>query len=373
VMALAGPAFAFRLTQPFSIEAVEREVEHDRPGDVVLRPRLTGVCGSDLKLYAGARNRQALERKLPLALLHEGIADVVANGHYGGELRPGTRVVVIPNVPCYLAHPDRHPSKAEGCVSCRPGGAGENYCLDNLYLSSNTDGLAQTYFRHPESLVIPVPSNVSERAAVLTEPIATIAAACLKAPIRRDARYLILGDGPLGQLVAIWLTAHYRVPRDSIFMSAHFREHAPGLARLVGTMLDATRPESFARLRDTIDVAFECVGGQANEETLAQAVECLRPGATAVLFGPSERLVPLDIREVIGKGLVLLGCNRSFLPHFRLAMTSLMDPEFQNLLETVLSRDEFQVSSADDLSDGFYHAWTKREASKTLLRWATPE
>jgi ribitol-5-phosphate 2-dehydrogenase (NADP+) len=372
-MALAGPAFAFRLTQPFSIEAVEREVEHDRPGDVVLRPRLTGVCGSDLKLYAGARNRQALERKLPLALLHEGIADVVANGHYGGELRPGTRVVVIPNVPCYLAHPDRHPSKAEGCVSCRPGGAGENYCLDNLYLSSNTDGLAQTYFRHPESLVLPVPSNVSERAAVLTEPIATIAAACLKAPIRRDARYLILGDGPLGQLVAIWLTAHYRVPRDSIFMSAHFREHAPGLARLVGTMVDATCPESFARLRDTIDVAFECVGGQANEETLAQAVECLRPGSTAVLFGPSERLVPLDIREVIGKGLVLLGCNRSFLPHFRLAMTSLMDPEFQNLLETVLSRDEFQVNSADDLSDGFYHAWTKREASKTLLRWATPE
>jgi ribitol-5-phosphate 2-dehydrogenase len=214
---------------------------------------------------------------------------------------------------------------------------------------------------------------VRDRAAVLTEPLTAVAAACLKLSIRPDARYLILGDGPLGQLVAIWLRAHYGVPRHAIFMTAHYREHRRGLAELVGAVLDATRPMNFTPLHDTIDIAFECVGGPSNEETLAQAVRCLRPGGTAVLFGPAERSVAFNTREVIGKGLVFLGSNRSFLPHFHLVMSRLIDPEFQQLLETVISPEEFQVRSADDLNRAFYHVWTKRDAGKTLLYWAGPE
>jgi ribitol-5-phosphate 2-dehydrogenase len=366
-------AQAFCLTRPFSIEAVERRIEYGRPGDVLLRPRLTGVCASDLKLYAGTRDRHALSRKLPLALLHEGIADVVTNGNGAGALRPGTRVVVVPSIPCYVAHPDRYPSKREACLACQPGGAGENYCLDSLYLSSNTDGLAQTCFRHPRALVVPLPDDVPDRVAVLTEPLATIAAACLKAPILADARYLILGDGPLGQLVAIWLMGQYGVPRDRIHMATHYREHGLGFGRLAGAIIDGTRPESFIRLRDTIDVVFECVGGLANEETLAEAVACLRPGGTAVLLGPSERSVAMNTREMISKGLVFLGCNRSFVEHFRLATNRLTDPGFRDLLETVLSPEEFRVRSAADLNRALYHAWTKREAAKTLVVWADAE
>ena len=372
-MKSSGAAVAFRLTQPFAIEAFERALPSDRREHVILRPRVTGVCASDLKLYAGVRNRQALERKLPLALLHEGVAEVVRGIDPSGRLRPGTRVVVVPSVPCYIAHPDRYPSKAEACAACRPGGAGENYCLDNLYLSSTTDGLAQTSFDHPTSLVVPVPSDVPDRAAVLTEPLSTIAAACMKAPIRRDAHYLILGDGPLGQLVAIWLVGQYRIPRANIFMTAHHRQHASGFPNLVGTVIDPSGPQRLARFRDTIDVAFECVGGAANEETLAEAVDCLRPGGTAVLFGPAEHAVALNTRQMIGKGLVFIGCNRSFLPHFQMALARLADPEFRSLLDTVLSPEEFQVRSAEDLNRALYHAWTKREATKTLVFWAGPE
>jgi len=369
-MAAVDRAFAFRLTKPFSIEAMEHEIDSHRRDRVMLRPRLTGICASDLKLYAGTRDRQALLRKLPVALLHEGVAEVVANPDPTAKLRVGRRVVVIPSVPCYIAHPDRYPSKAEACLACRPGGAGENYCLESRYLSSTADGIAQTCFLHPASLVVAVPRDVPDRAAVLTEPLATIAAACLKTPIRRDARYLILGDGPLGQLVAIWLIGHYRIAPRNVFMTAHCRSHGDGFGDLVGAVIDANRHDGFAKLRDTIDVAFECVGGAANEDTLADAVDCLRPGGTAVLFGPAERSVPLNTRAMIGKGLAFIGCNRSFLPHFRMALTRLSDPAFRNLLRPVLSPDEFQVRSAEDLNRAFYHAWTKREAGKTLAFWA---
>ena len=102
-------AVSYRLTQPFRIEAVEREIKRERPDDVLVRPRLTGVCASDLKLYAGTRDRRALSKKLPMALLHEGVAEVVESGMAASHVRPGSRVVVVPNVPCYIAYPDLYP------------------------------------------------------------------------------------------------------------------------------------------------------------------------------------------------------------------------------------------------------------------------
>jgi len=371
-MTRLAPAVAYRLTQPFCIEAVEQEVRRERRGDVLLRPLLTGVCASDLKLYAGTRDRRALFRKLPLALLHEGVAQVV-EGPPTAELRPGSRAVVIPNIPCWVARPERYPSRHDACLACRPGGAGENYCLDPLYLSSNTDGLARTLFRHPASLLAPVPAGIPDRVAVFTEPLTTILAGCQKARLRPDARYLILGDGPLAQLVAVCLIGFYAVPPAAITMTVHERRHGDGLERLVGTVVDATAADSLAGREDSIDVAFECVGGAANEHTLAQAVDALKPGGTAVLFGPSEVPVPFNTRDVIGKGLIVVGANRSRPHHFRAVLERLADPALQTLLETVVSPEAFQVRDAGDLNRALYHAWTKPDAGKTLVAWAGPE
>ena len=362
-------AVSFRLTQPFQIEAVEREARCERADDVLVRPRVTGVCASDLKLYAGTRDRRALSKKLPLALLHEGVAEVIEPGPAAG-LKPGTRVVVVPNVPCYIAHPARYPSRSEACLACRPGGAGENYCLENLYLSSNTDGLAQTLFRHPASLCIPVPAGVPDRAAVLTEPLTTIVAGLEKAPLTPTARCLILGNGPIGQLVAASLIVFHGVPPDAISMTGHDWEHRPAAHALVGRAIDADDGVALGELAGRIDFAFECVGSDGNQETLEQAVECLRPGGTAVLFGPSERSVLFNTREVIGKGLTFLGANRSFVPHFRRVLDRLVEPRVQALLANVLSPDTIWVRTADDLNRALYHAWTKRDAGKTVVGWA---
>ncbi|MCC6765158.1 MAG: alcohol dehydrogenase catalytic domain-containing protein [Deltaproteobacteria bacterium] len=363
-----NPAVAYRLTQPFRIETLERPVALERPGDVLVRPRMTGVCGSDLKLYAGTRDRAALSRKLPLVLLHEGVGDVVET-HPGGGIRPGTRVAVVPNIPCYVAFPERYPSKAEGCAACRPGGVGENYCLEHLYLSSNTDGMAQSVFRHPGSLVVPVPAEVPDRVAALAEPLTTVLAGCEKAPIFPDRRYLILGNGPIGQMVAITLIGFYQVPPEAIVMTGHGWESRSAVAALVGAVLDAEDATAFAGLRGAIDVAFECVGGSANGETLAQAVAALRPGGCAVLFGPSERAVAIDTREVIGKGLVFLGCNRSFVSHFEQVLDRMRDPRIQRMLGDVIASEPVPVRSADDLNRAFYQAWTNGDGRKTLLVW----
>jgi threonine dehydrogenase-like Zn-dependent dehydrogenase len=294
---------------------------------------------------------------------------VVVGVGAGGAARPGARVAVVPNIPCYVAFPDRYPSREEGCAACRPGGVGENYCLDHLYLSSNTDGMAQSAFRHPGALLVPVPHEVPDRIAALAEPLTTILAGCEKAPIRPERRYVILGNGPIGQLVAICLMGFYQVPRDAITMSGHAWESRPAVAALVGTVLDAADDAGFAALRGRVDVAFECVGGSANGETLARAVECLRPGGHAVLFGPSEQAVMLDTREVIGKGLAFIGCNRSFVPHFEQVLDRMRDPRLQRLLGGIVDEEPVPVRSADDLNRVLYRAWTNSDGRKTLILW----
>ena len=360
---------AYRLTQPYRIEAVEQELERPGPTEVLVRPRLTSVCGSDLKLYTGSRDRVALSKKLPLALLHEGVAEVVEVGSAVTHLRPGTRVVVVPNIPCYLAYPEKYPSKEEGCHSCRPGGAGENYCLSNRYLSSNTDGLAQNVFRHPAVLTLPVPAGVPDEVAVLTEPMTTVIAGCQKAPISRDRRYLILGNGPIGLLTAVALVSFYGVPREAIWMTGRGWSNREGMLQIIGTPLDANDSRSLDPIRSSIDVAFECVGGDANQMTLSQAIDCLRPGGTAILFGPSEKAIDFNTREVVGKGLAFLGANRSFVPHFEWVMQRLVGREAQRQLTTIVSKESTAVRSADDLNQALYHAWTKRDPNKTLISW----
>jgi ribitol-5-phosphate 2-dehydrogenase len=373
VMSRWNPAVSYRLTQPFRIEAVERELRRETPDDLLLRPRVTGVCSSDLKLYAGTRDRRALSKKLPLALLHEGVVEVLESSVTAPDLRPGARVVPVPNIPCYVAYPHLYPSKEAGCPACRPGGAGENYCLHNLYLSSNTDGLAQSAFRHPRSLVVPVAPEVPDRIAALTEPLTTILAGCEKAPIRPDSRCLVLGNGPIGQLVAVCLTSFYGVPRDAIWMTGRDWDNRQGALSLVGTGLDADDHESFSDLHSTIDLAFECVGGDANSDTLEQTISCLRPGGFAVLFGPSERAVAFNTREVIGKGLTFLGANRSYVGHFRAVLERMRDAAVQKLLHALVAQEALMVRSADDLNRALYHAWTRRDAGKTLIAWAGPE
>jgi ribitol-5-phosphate 2-dehydrogenase len=126
-------------------------------------------------------------------------------------------------------------------------------------------------------------------------------------------------------------------------------------------------------LRGRIDVAFECVGGDANAATLDQAIECLRPGGTAVLFGPSEKSVLFNTREMIGKGLSFVGANRSFVRHFQQVLDQMRKPEVQRQLELVLAPAQHAVRSAEDLNRALYEAWTKRQPGKTSMAWAGPE
>jgi threonine dehydrogenase-like Zn-dependent dehydrogenase len=363
-------ATVFRLTRPFLVRAFEEPTGPLNAGSVLLRPLRVGVCGSDLKLYSGMRERSALLSKLPIALLHEAVAEVAAVGGDappGAGLQVGQRVVPSPNIPCTLADPERFPSPERACYACRGGGAGENYCLAGRFLSSNADGMARTAFVHPAACAVPVPAEIPDSLAVLTEPMATILAGLEQSAPPASGRFLVIGNGAMGILTVIALRAVLDAPPEDILMTGHRWEARAGTVEGLATPIEGSEAVSLSE--GGIDVAFECVGGDAAPETMALATEALRPGGRGVLFGPSERPFLFDARKMIAKGLTFLGCNRARIEHFARALELCREPALWPLLERALDAKEFVIQSARDLDDALYHAWTKADPGRTVTIW----
>jgi ribitol-5-phosphate 2-dehydrogenase len=361
-------ATVYRLTRPFRIEGFEEPIRDPGPGLLLARPIRSGICGSDLKLYTGNRERSAIMKKLPLALLHEGVAEVLAVGE-GVAFAVGQHIVPSPNIPCTVAHPDRYPSLDAACYACRPGGAGANYCTDGAFLSSNVDGMARTAFVHPSRCTVAVPAETSDTLAVLTEPLATVLAGLEQVSPQADDSFLILGNGAIGILTAIALHVTLGVKAPQIIMTGHHWDTRSIIVEGLATPVEDDGGELSAGFMGRIDVAFECVGGESNGQTLALAVDMLRPGGKGVMFGPSEGPLLFDTRKVIAKGLSLIGCNRALLRHFSQALRLATEPRTADLLQRALAPKEFTVGSARDLDDAMYHAWTTTDGGRTVTLW----
>ena len=133
-----------------------------------------------------------------LFLLHEGVAEVVEASE-DVELKAGTYVVVNPMVPCGK------------CVACQKGE--ENYCQSSGYMAATADGLARTYFSYPGERVVPVPHGVELELAALTEPLSIALNALEESDVEPGDRVAVIGDGPIGYMIALMASYVGGVPK----------------------------------------------------------------------------------------------------------------------------------------------------------------
>ena len=143
----------------------QRPVPQPGKGEILLRLRVVGFCGTDLfKLDSGTE-------KAGSVLGHELVGDVVGLGPGVTKFRQGERLVVPHHVPC------------GECVYCRRGS--ETMCevfKENLM---EPGGFADTILireRAVEQAAHHIPKHISDEAAVFLEP-----AACVLRGIHRSA------------------------------------------------------------------------------------------------------------------------------------------------------------------------------------------
>jgi len=149
-------------------------------GDVLIRPRLSGICSTDLELVNGYYPFCGI-------LGHEFVGEVIeAPGFPDFE---GKRVVGEINITC--GH----------CIHCQQDRG--SHCVNRTVLGiSGRNGVFADNFTLPAKNLHILPDSVSDEQAVFTEPLAAALEIEEQVNINPADRVLIVGAGRLGQLVS---------------------------------------------------------------------------------------------------------------------------------------------------------------------------
>jgi threonine dehydrogenase-like Zn-dependent dehydrogenase len=280
----------------------------DLPGPdwLRLRPRLSGICGSDLATIDGRSSRYFEPIvSFPFTPGHEIV----------GDLADGRRVVVIPVLHCAAR------GVTPPCAMCRAGRV--NLCeriafgqlepgLQCGFCESTGGGWSHEMVVHP-SQVVAVPDDLTDEQAVLVEPLACAVHAARAVDARKVA---LIGAGALGLLTIAALRAAPDGPAEIVATAKHPEQRrwakelgadvvcAPGeLERVVRSSTSSLVLDN-GQLTGGIEAVVDCVG---SADSIAQAIRVCAPAGTVHLVGmpgvTTVDLTPVWQREVNLRGV----------------------------------------------------------------------
>jgi len=154
------------------------------PGQVLVRMRAVGLCGSDVHYYTHGRIGDQVLRK-PMIVGHEGAGEVAALGSGVKDLKVGQRVAIEPSNPC---------GRCEFCMTGRP-----NLCPDVKFFSTPPyDGLMCEFAAVERRQCLPIPDALSWEEAAMLEPLQVGVHAVNLAGLRPDETVAVVGVGSIG-------------------------------------------------------------------------------------------------------------------------------------------------------------------------------
>lgn len=276
-----------------TLEMREIAEPHPATGEVLVRVRATGICGSDVHGFLGLQDR----RQPGLVLGHETMGEVQAVGEGVDASLIGTRVSINPLI---------------ACMNCRACAAGRHNCCAQWHLlgMDRVQGGFAELVRVPVRNVHPLPNHVSDAAAVMIEPLAN--AFHLLSHIPAHAGLLptaaIFGCGTLG--AAILSVAQARGLR--VIAQTESNPQRARVAKELGVsrVLDPRKEDvatEIAKLTDGygVDITIDAVGSQ---ETRTACAQCVTRGGTALLLGLHENNSSFDFSDIVRRE-VRLQCS----------------------------------------------------------------
>jgi threonine dehydrogenase-like Zn-dependent dehydrogenase len=279
------------------LDVEEVPVPEPGPGEVLVRVRACGICGTDLKIVAGAY-KGTWPPALPFIIGHEWSGEVAALGPGTSGLSVGDRVVAENHTGC------------GACPMCRAGRY--NLCERvrepgfKLYGHTAPGALAQ-YAVRPAVALHKVPASVSDVAAALVNQGALTVHAARRARLGPGASVAVFGPGLLGLLM---LQVARAAGATTVVMVGRGQRLA--VARELGCtdIVDYSHGDPVAGVRAATggrgaDCVFDCSG---NPAVISQLLRSVRRGGAVALLGlaggataelPVD-LVTLDELDVLG-------------------------------------------------------------------------
>lgn len=269
-------------------------------GEVLIKVRATGICGSDLPRVLGNGAHY-----FPIILGHEFSGDVMEIGKSVTSIKVGDRVTGAPLVPCLK------------CDDCQKGYYSQ--CKNYTFIGSRINGSFAEYVKMPEKNAVKFDPSISYEQGALFEPstVALHGVNCARYHGGEDVA--ILGGGTIGLFTAQWAKI-YGAKRVFVF---DIDDDRLALAKRLGADVTInTRDEHF---KDTIKkltsnkgfgFVFETAG---IDITMKLAFEIAANKASVCFIGtPTKDLTftPALLENMLRKEFTLTGSWMSYSSPF---------------------------------------------------------
>lgn len=256
------------------------------PGDLLLRIRGCGLCGSDIaKLVSAPAPR-------PMVLGHEVVGDVVERGAGVSAFAVGDRVVAAHHVPCGVCH------------YCRRGSA--SMCRGFKASHLDPGGFAE-YVRVPAANVrdatFRLPPALGDEAASFVEPLACCHRAARRTGTAEGDTCVVVGLGSIGCLFVQLL-----VLRGAAVVGVDRLADRAELARKFGAVVAGAPEAAAAATRDRSDGrgADHVVVTAGGAAVLGWAASIVRDGGSIHYFaGGDGDALPLPLHTLYHRELTI--------------------------------------------------------------------
>ena len=271
------------------------------PGEVLLKLKYVGFCGSDLNTFMG-RNTMAKPQVVPG---HEigAVIEAVGEG-VPSDLQVGQVVTVNPYTNC--GH----------CASCR--NQRFNACQNNETLGVQRDGAMREYIALPWQKIIPV-RGISYRDAALIEPMSVGFHAVSRGQVQDIDIVLVLGCGMVG------LGAIIRcVQRGATVIAVDLSQEKLDLAIKAGATygINSTKENILEKVMEYTDgMGADCViEAVGSPITYVSAIDAVSFTGRVVCIGYAKSDVSFQTKYFVQKELDIRGSRNATPDDFRAVM-----------------------------------------------------
>jgi L-iditol 2-dehydrogenase len=277
------------MVKPGEIVFQDVPVPEVKPNEIKIRMKRIGVCGSDIHVNHGKHPYTSY----PVVQGHEVSAEVVEVGSEVQGFKVGDKVTVQPQVVCGKCYPCTH-----GMY---------NACEELKVMGFQTTGMASEYFVVEANKCLVLPESMSYEHGAMIEPLAVAVHAIRQYGDVTGKKVLVLGGGPIGNLVAQTAKGMGAAAVLLSEVSAYRLEAAKKCN--IPTVNPSEEDLNEAIIRhfgpDKADVILECVGINA---TMNQAINYARKGSTIVVVGVFGEMANVNMGFVQDHELTLVGC-----------------------------------------------------------------
>jgi propanol-preferring alcohol dehydrogenase len=278
-----------QLKHPLEVKRVPLpELEH---GEVLVRTKACGICGTDLHIFEGT----GYKPNLPHILGHEPSGVVERLGEGTHRLKVGDRV--IPNIFFTCGE----------CFYCRTNR--ETLCVNfKGALGVGINGGYAEFFKAPEKNLFPLPSNIPfpEGGVIADAVVTAVHAVRRRAQVRAGDTILVLGLGGVGQSVI------QVAKKSGATVAAAARrqvrlDHAKkiGADYLINSSTQDVGEEIKAVTGGTgADVVIDDIG---SSQSVSQAVAAVKKGGRIVMIGETDDTLPVPTFQLCVNEYEILG------------------------------------------------------------------